>query len=137
MNISSAITYPLTLNVQEPFILLVDMHTERRRWVVSLLTFAHYHVRAVATPQEFFTWYLQHPMVPQAILIGQSSQQNLFFVQRFLQRMDTQREKAIPVLLLVNYLPFTISLRNRTFNPNAAGCFALLEDLWRVVPRHD
>lgn len=139
MTISSAITAPLPVVAREPFLVLIDSDEERRIWVTSLLTFAHYHVRAVATPREFFTWYLQHQIVPRAMLLGYINQHDNFLIQRLLQRMDqrthVQQERAVRILFLANYLGSTVSLHGRTFAPSTQGCIALLEDLWELVPR--
>jgi hypothetical protein len=136
MNTADAITQPLPAYAREPLLLVIDAQEERLVWVVRLLTFAHYHVHAAPTPLEMLVWYVQHPMSPQAVLLGQVDRHNLFLVQRLLQRIVRRRKKEVPLIFLATYLPDTeVAGVESSLSSSMRGGFALLELLWQLVVR--
>lgn len=135
MNIPEAITRPLSAYAREPLILVIDVHEERLVWVVRLLAFAHYHVHATFTPLEMLIWYIEHPALPQAVLLGEVDGSNLFLVHRLMQRLARQRGREMPLVFLAAYFPEG-EADTRSFSLSSDGCFALLELLWHVVVRN-
>lgn len=115
--------------------MVIDVHEARRRWVVSLLAFASYHVYAARTPFEAYAWYMEHHTAPQVLLLGQLNQEEQLFVQRLWQLMVMQQNKSFPVLSLEVYFPIAAARKTLAFSPSARGCFGLLEVLWRAVAR--
>jgi hypothetical protein len=115
----------------EPILILIDAREARRAWVISLLAFANYRVYAASTSLEAFTWYLKHPVMPQALLLGQVTQQEYLFISRLLQRIKEQTRKQLPIIPLETYLPTSYS----PLATGSRGSYGLLEHLWRVVAR--
>jgi hypothetical protein len=135
METSEITTSPLPTAVGEPLLMLIDAHDVRHRWVVSLLAFANYQVYDTWRPLEAYTWYLEHRMVPQVLLLGQLIPQERFFARRFWQLMATRQGKNIPVISLETYFPLVGAGGRPSFSPTARGCFGLLGILWRLVAR--
>jgi hypothetical protein len=118
-------TSPLPIPIHEPLLMLIDAHDVRHRWVVSLLAFANYHVYDTWRPLEAYTWYLEHQMVPQVLLLGQLNPQERFFARRFWQLMATRHGKNIPVVSLETYFPVAKAgarLRFHQAHEDALGC---------------
>ncbi len=136
MQIDALITGPLPASLRESLLLVIDAREARLRWVVRLLAFAHYRAHAALTPFEAYSWYREHLVEPQAMLLGQVSQQERLFVALVWQRISRQRGQAIPIISLAAYLSETASRGTLSFSPRSGGCYALLEVLWRVVARH-
>jgi hypothetical protein len=132
MNTADAITQPLPAYAREPLLLVIDAQEERLVWAVRLLTFAHYHVYATLTPLEMLIWYVQHPMSPQVVLLGEIDRHNLFLVQRLIRR----RKKEIPLIFLATYFPNTeaADVESSPSSSTRDG-LALLEVLWQLVVR--
>jgi hypothetical protein len=135
METSEITTSPLPTPIREPLLMLIDAHEIRHRWVVSLLAFANYQVYDTWRPLEAYTWYLEHRMVPQVLLLGQLIPQERFFARRFWQLMATRQGKNIPVISLETYFPVVGAGGRPSFSPTARGCFGLLGILWRLVAR--
>ena len=135
MNAADAITSPLPAFARSPLLMVIDIREDRLDWVLRVLAFANYHAYAAATPLEAFSWYMQYLVVPEAILLGQIRQQELFFVYRLLQRMVLQPGNEVPVLYLSTYIPDTAFMSIHPFSSNSPGCYPLLEALWQIVPR--
>lgn len=136
VDITEATTQPLPASRREPLLMVIDGNNERRVWVVRLLTYAEYRVYDTSTPLEAFMWWVQHPYVPQALLIGTVAPANLFFVQRLVQQIMMLSRKNVPIISLLAYLPDSAFISTRRTPIDARGTFALLEVLWRTVPRH-
>jgi len=135
METSEIATSPLPIANREPLLMLIDAHDVRHRWVVSLLAFANYHVYDTWRPLEAYTWYLEHQIVPQVLLLGQLNPQERFFARRFWQLMATRHGKKIPVVSLETYFPVARAGGTPSFSPSARGCIGLLGILWRLVAR--
>ncbi len=137
--ITDAITVPLPARQREPLLIIIDGLSLRRIWTTHLVTFAHYHSYAAATPLEAYIWCMQHPIVPQAFLLGQIEEQGQFFVQRLrqwcLQQQTGRHHKEPPLIALTHYLPDMTFIGTYEAIGSEYGCFELLEMLWATVPR--
>ena len=136
VDITDATTQPLPTSRREPLLMVIDGNDERRVWVVRLLTYAEYRVYDTSTPLEAFMWWVQHPFVPQALLIGTVAPANLFFVQRLVQQIAMLSRRNVPIISLLAYLPDSAFIGVRHTPIDARGTIALLEVLWRMVARH-
>ena len=128
-------TAPLPAVAREPLIVVLDAWEARRRWVARFLSLAHYHSYVPHTTVEAFRWFVQHPVSPQAILLGDLDPADQLYTQWLLQRIVVQRGQQIPVISLAAFLPETIGVSESSFLPDVGSCMALLEVLWQEVPR--
>ena len=133
--LADALTQPFPAYLREPLLILIDANNERRVWVVRLLTLAYYHVYDTESPLEAFTWWVQHPSIPQALLLGYVSPSNQFFVQRLRQQVEQLSRKALPMIVLTPYLPDSAFASLRRAPTDSRGPLALLDILWRTIPR--
>jgi|SRR5579863_4522450 len=134
MNIANITTNPLPAHAREPLLLIIDAYEERSLLLIRLLAFANYRTYTVTTSQQASTWYTRNAIPPAAILFGYMNSLEHFFLRRLREHISTQQGKNIPAISIAFYGSDTLST---TISPAPShGCFALLELLWQIVPRH-
>src|SRR5438067_1889410 len=138
MHIEETVTNPLPRWVRDPLLLLLDARQARRIWVARLLAWAHYHVYAPDTVAEAASWFLHHPVAPQAILVGELDPSEQELTQLLFRQYVVQGGRQIPVIALVDAsVDGTSSRSEPSFSPepDARQGLDLLEVLWQDVSR--
>ena len=135
MNIEDAATSPLPRTVSEPLLLLLDIREARRIWVMWILGLAHYHVYAPATATEAVIWFLQHPVAPRAILVGDLYPHEQGLIQLLFRRYAVQSGRQIPIVALADDAPETVLTSEPFSSLDPRQGMDLLELLWREVSR--
>jgi hypothetical protein len=83
-----------------PPLLLIDAYEERAQRLARILTLANYRPYVAKTPLEAFRRFLQEPLLPQAIILGQMADKGRFaFARLFLWMLNEQRH-GVPIIAL-------------------------------------
>lgn len=121
-----------------PSLLVIDADEERARRLARILTLANYHPILVANPMKAFQRSLDLPTAIQAVLLGQISSQQQFFLNRILQQLAYKQGLNIPVISLPSNVPDKVPLYANAqvapFHLASQSCLRLLEGLWKIIP---